>query len=190
MRPEDRVLATLGSDASLLYGKDATVNETLAALDGAGLAHLACHGRFRSDSPLFSSLELSDGSLTALDLQRLRRVPDIFVLSSCDLAMSERHPGDELLGLAAALLGMGTRTIIASVVPVPDSASRRLMVAFHRALADGSHRRSHWRAARRRTTSRRLRLSRLRLSAASISERLLAALTGTRLSHLGAPNPT
>ncbi len=94
-------------------------------------------GASASDSPLFSSLELADGPLTALDLQRLRQVPDIFVLSSCELALSERHPGDELLGLSAALLGMGTRTIVASVVPVPDSASRRLMLSFHRLLAEG-----------------------------------------------------
>ena len=62
----------------------------------------------------------------------------MLVLSSCDLALSDRHPGDELLGLSAALLGMGTRTIVASVVPVPDAAARRLMLAFHRELATGA----------------------------------------------------
>jgi CHAT domain-containing protein len=75
--------------------------------------------------------------LTALDLQQLRRVPDTLILSSCDLALSERYPGDELLGFSAALLAMGTRTIVASVVPVPDSVSRRLMVSFHGLLAAG-----------------------------------------------------
>jgi CHAT domain-containing protein len=60
------------------------------------------------------------------------------VLSACDVALSERHPGDELLGLSAALLAAGTRTIIASVVPVPDAAARRLMLAFHRLLAAGA----------------------------------------------------
>jgi CHAT domain-containing protein len=110
----------------------------MAALDGAQLAHVACHGRFRSDSPLFSSLELADGPLTALDLQRLGQAPEILVLSSCELALSDRHPGDELLGLSAALLAMGTRTIVASVVPVPDAAARRLMLSFHRALGAGA----------------------------------------------------
>ena len=32
---------------------------------------------------------------------------------------------------------MGTRTIVASVVPVPDAAARRMMLAFHRNLAGG-----------------------------------------------------
>jgi hypothetical protein len=135
---EVRDLAALFPGATVLRGKAATATEALKALDGAALAHVACHGRFRSDSPLFSALDLADGPLTVLDLQRLRRAPEVLVLSSCDLALSDRHPGDELLGLAAALLAMGTRTIIASVVPVPDAASRRLMLAFHRELAGGA----------------------------------------------------
>ena len=137
-RAEVRGLHELLPDATVLTGKEATVDATLAALDGATLAHVACHGRFRADSPLFSSLELADGPLTALDIQGLRRAPDVLVLSACDVALSERHPGDELLGLSAALLASGTRTIVASVVPVPDAAARRLMLAFHRRLAAGA----------------------------------------------------
>jgi CHAT domain-containing protein len=137
-RSEIEDVALLFPGATVLTGKEATVEATLGALDGATLAHVACHGRFRADSPLFSSLELADGPLTALDIQGLRRAPDVLVLSACDVALSERHPGDELLGLSAALLASGTRTIVASVVPVPDAAARRLMLAFHRRLAAGS----------------------------------------------------
>jgi CHAT domain-containing protein len=137
-RAEVKEIESLLPDAQVLTGKAATVEASLAALDGAGLAHVACHGRFRADSPLFSSLELADGPLTALDIQGLRRAPDVLVLSACDVALSERHPGDELLGLSAALLASGTRTIVASVVPVPDAAARRLMLAFHRRLDAGA----------------------------------------------------
>jgi CHAT domain-containing protein len=62
----------------------------------------------------------------------------VLVLAAFDLALSDRHPGDELLGLAAALLAMGTRTIIASVVSVPDADARRLMLALHRKLTAGA----------------------------------------------------
>jgi CHAT domain-containing protein len=134
---ELQALAPVFSGATVLRGSDATVAAALEAFDGAAIAHVACHGRFRSDNPLFSSLELADGPLTALDLQQLRRVPETFVLSACDLALSELNPGDELLGFAAALLAIGTRTIVASVVPVPDAATRRLMLEFHRLLASG-----------------------------------------------------
>ena len=59
------------------------------------------------------------------------------MLSACDLAVSDARPGDELLGFAGALLDMGSSTIIASVVPVPDAAARRVMPAFHRELVAG-----------------------------------------------------
>jgi hypothetical protein len=135
---EVRDLAASTPEAIVLDGKAATAAAALSAIDGATLVHIACHGRFRSDSPLFSSLELADGPLTALDLQRLRRPPDLLVLSVCDLALSYRHPGDELLGFSALMLAMGTRTIVASVVPVPDAAARRLMLAFHAEVARGA----------------------------------------------------
>ena len=124
-------------DATLLSGRAATVAATLEALDGATVAHLACHGRFRADSPLFSALELADGSLNAYELQRLGRVPELIVLSACNLASSDARPGDELLGFAAALIGMGARTVIASTMPAPDAAARRLMVDLHARLVSG-----------------------------------------------------
>jgi CHAT domain-containing protein len=136
-RAEVRSLARLNPGATVLEGKEATARAVLAALDSAELAHLACHGTFRADSPLFSSLELADGPLNVYELQRLRRPPEVVVLSSCDLAVSDVRPGDELLGLASALLGMGTRAIVASVVPVPDAGTRWLMDDLHRHLIAG-----------------------------------------------------
>ena len=124
--------------ATVLTGRAAVAEAVLAALDGATIAHLACHGNFRADSPLFSSLELADGPLNAYELQGLRRAPELIVLSACDLAVSGTHAGDELLGFAAALLDMGTRSIIASVVPVPDAVAKRLMLSLHRHLIAGT----------------------------------------------------
>jgi hypothetical protein len=40
--------------------------------------------------------------------------------------------------VAAGLLGIGTRTMIASVAPIPDATAERIMVAFHRELAGGA----------------------------------------------------
>jgi hypothetical protein len=134
---EVAALGGLYSRPVALTGRQATVAAVMRALDGATVAHLACHGHFRGDSPLFSSLELADGPLNVYELQRLRRAPRLIVLSACDLATSDTRPGDELLGFAAALIEMGTRTIIASVVPVPDAGARRLMTALHGHLTAG-----------------------------------------------------
>jgi CHAT domain-containing protein len=87
---------------------------------------------------LFSALELADGPLNVYELQRLRRVPGVIVLSACDLAYADARPGDELLGFASALIAMGARSVIASVVPVPDATAKRLMIALHRRLVAGA----------------------------------------------------
>ncbi|MFD7656727.1 CHAT domain-containing protein [Actinosynnema sp. NPDC059797] len=126
-----------GGRASVLVGADATVDAVAAAMDGAPLAHVAAHGSFRADNPLFSALELADGPLTVYDLERLRTPPARVVLSACDSGLSAVRPGDELMGFTAALLGLGTRTLIAPVVPVPAEVTTSLMVDLHRRLSAG-----------------------------------------------------
>jgi len=120
-----------------LSGANAVCSQVCAALNGARLAHVAAHGRFRADNPLFSCLELADGPLTVYDLEALERAPTTLVLSACESGSSVVSPGDELMGLVAALLALGTRTVVASVFPVPDEATRPLMLALHRGLRAG-----------------------------------------------------
>jgi tetratricopeptide (TPR) repeat protein len=131
-------LAARYSGARVLTGPDATVSAVTALVDGAAMAHIAAHGTFRADNPLFSSLTLADGALTVYDLERLRTAPRRLVLSSCDAGMSAVRPGDALMGLAAAVLSLGTETLIASVSPVPDEGASLLMAALHAELAVGS----------------------------------------------------
>jgi hypothetical protein len=119
--------------------RTARVEAVLSALDGASLAHIAAHGRFRTDNPLFSSLVLADGPLMVYDIERMRRAPRRIVLSACDSGVSGVRPGDELMGLAAALFAQEATTLVASVVPVSDEATRPLMLRYHKALeATGS----------------------------------------------------
>jgi hypothetical protein len=121
----------------VLTGAQATVPALLAALDGADLGHVAAHGRFRADNPLLSQLRLVDGPLTVYDLDGLRRPPGCLLLAACDVGSAEVLAGDELIGVAAALLSMGTRTVVATSLPVPDELAGRLMVALHRRLRAG-----------------------------------------------------
>ena len=121
-----------------LIAADARAEAVATALDGADLAHVAAHGRFRADNPLFSSLEMADGPLTVYDLEALSQAPANLVLSACDSAVSEVCPGDDLMGLAAALLALGSRSLIASVLPVDDALTRPLMIALHQELRTGA----------------------------------------------------
>jgi hypothetical protein len=135
---EVAALAPLHPGAVTLTPPHSTVDAVSAALGGAGLAHLACHGRFRSDNPMFSSLDLADGPLTVHDLERIGRPPRRLILAACDSGVSRSYPGEELVGFLSAVLAAGTTTAVASVVPVPDADTTPLMVAFHQALLAGS----------------------------------------------------
>jgi CHAT domain-containing protein len=121
----------------LLVGRQAKVACALAAMDGAELVHIAAHGRFRDDQPLFSAVDLADGPLFGYDVQRLRRPPRMVVLSACDAGRSVVHPGGEMMGLATALLRAGTSTVVASVLPVPDRQAVGLVTRLHAGLRGG-----------------------------------------------------
>jgi tetratricopeptide (TPR) repeat protein len=131
---EVRTLARQYRDATVLAEGTATTARVLAAIDGAGLAHIAAHGRFRADSPMFSSLRLDDGPMTVHDVERLRRAPSRLILPSCESGLLAPAGADELLGLASALLPLGTASIVASVAQVNDAAAAPLMLALHRRL--------------------------------------------------------
>jgi CHAT domain-containing protein len=120
-----------------LTGAAATVEAALVALDGARLAHVAAHGRFRADSPLFSALDLADGPLTVHDLERLKVAPHRMVLSACESGVLAPVGADELLGLASALFALGTAGLVCSVAEVNDLATAELMVDLHAHLDRG-----------------------------------------------------
>ncbi|MGW6280214.1 CHAT domain-containing protein [Kribbella sp. NPDC055071] len=136
-RAEVMQLAKNYPDATVLADGDATADKVLHALDGAWIAHIAAHGTFRADSPLFSSLRLDDGPLTVYDFERLRRAPYQLVLSSCDSGLAKPVGADELLGLSSSLIPLGAAGILASVVPVNDPATVPLMTALHDNLQAG-----------------------------------------------------
>jgi CHAT domain-containing protein len=136
-RQEVQRLAEQYREPVLLTDGAATAERVLACLDGARLAHVAAHGTLRSDSPLFSALELDDGPLTVYDLERLARAPHRVILSSCSSAVGTPTGADELLGLVSAFVALGSVGVLASVVPVEDPAAVPFMVELHRRLHAG-----------------------------------------------------
>ena len=124
--------------ADVFTGGRATAENVLAALEGRWLAHVAAHGFFRADNPLFSSLAMADGPLTVHDMQRLRRAPYRVVLSCCDSGVTAPTGADELLGLISVLGQLGTAGVIAPVVTVNDAASVPVTLGLHERLAGGA----------------------------------------------------
>jgi CHAT domain-containing protein len=135
---EVRAIAGLYDDAVTLTGGDARVEAAAGALRDCDRAHLACHGSFRADNPLFSALLLADGPLTVHDVESLGAGPRELVLSACDSGRTVVRAGDELLGLTSALLAIGAGVIVASTVEVPDAPTEALMVRLHERLRAGA----------------------------------------------------
>lgn len=114
----------------------ATARSVREALGSGGVVHVAAHGTHEPQSPWFSSLHMADGPVFAHELPRPATAPHV-VLSACDVGRLDPRPGDEPLGLTAALLGLGVRSVVAPVAPVSDAAAAEAMVAYHRELAAG-----------------------------------------------------
>src|SRR5262245_63414635 len=89
--------------------------------------HIATHGRFRADNPMFSTIRLGDGYLTLYDLNRFRLPVELVTLSGCSTGLNVVAKGDELLGLVRGLLHAGARSLVLSVWDVKDRSTTDLM---------------------------------------------------------------
>jgi tetratricopeptide (TPR) repeat protein len=150
---EIKSLAGMYPKATVLAGRDATTGRVLDGLNGAWLVHIAAHGTFRVDNPLFSDLLLEDGPLTVYDIEGIPSAPYRLVLSACDSGRGAAVGADELLGVASSLLPRGTAGIVAAIVPVNDEATGPLMSSVHEAMAAGKGFPQALRAARAAATS-------------------------------------
>jgi CHAT domain-containing protein len=117
-----------------------TIATTTAVRDAAvesDILHIAAHGSHEPQNPLFSHLDLADGPLFGHELNQLSRLPSHIVLSACELGLSGARPGDETVGMAAALLHAGAGSVVAGVARVSDSAACLAGPAHHAGLRRG-----------------------------------------------------
>jgi tetratricopeptide (TPR) repeat protein len=155
VRDEIRALAPLFPEAEALLDADATIAALRERAPRADVIHLACHGQFRPDSPLFSSLKLGDGWLTVRDAYTLDVAAGLVTLSACETGVSAVAPGDELLGLVRGFFYAGAPTLLLSLWTVDDEATAELMTDFYTTLRAGARPAAALRAAQLRQMSER-----------------------------------
>lgn len=118
-------------------GESATVSvftENAAKFD---VLHLACHGQFRPENPMFSSLHLANGWVTVRDICSQRLKAEIVTLSACETGLHKIFAGDEILGLARGFLSAGAKSLVLSLWTVNDKATAELMSDFYENLQPG-----------------------------------------------------
>ena len=131
---EARAVARYLPDARVLSDEQATSDALRSASTDCSIVHLACHGLFRSDNPMFSSLKLHDDWLTAAEVMRLDLAGALVTLSACESGRNEVFAGDEPIGLTRAFLGVGASTLVVSLWLVQDEATALLMEKYYERL--------------------------------------------------------
>ncbi|GAB4214490.1 MAG: CHAT domain-containing protein [Roseiflexaceae bacterium] len=131
-----RVAALLPPErpSTLLLEGEATLERFRQASQASGLIHLATHGVFRPDNPLFSWVRLADSRLTVADLYALT-LPGrpLVVLSACETGRGQPRGGG-LLGIGRALLVAGATGLVLSQWRVADNATAQLMADLYQGL--------------------------------------------------------
>jgi tetratricopeptide (TPR) repeat protein len=135
---EARAVARYLPGAEVLSDGRATTDALRNASSGCRVLHLACHGLFRADNPMFSSLKLHDSWLTAADVMKLDLTGALVTLSACESGRNEVVGGDELIGLTRAFLGVGASTLVVSLWLVQDETTTSLMEKYYERLRDGA----------------------------------------------------
>jgi CHAT domain-containing protein len=124
--------------ARVFMGDEATADRLRTSGAASRFVHIATHGRFRRDNPMFSSIRLGSGPLRVFDLYELRLSADLVTLSGCSTGLNAIVGGDELLGLARGLLYAGASTVLLTLWDAYDMSTADFMKAFYGHLQSGA----------------------------------------------------
>jgi CHAT domain-containing protein len=118
--------------AAEVYLGEAASEEVLRARgEVSRFVHIAAHGFFRGDNPMFSGIRLGTSYLTLYDLYNLRLPAELVSLSACVTGLNVIAAGDELLGLARGLFRAGAASLLLALWEVPDESTAAFMKAFY-----------------------------------------------------------
>ncbi len=137
IRAEVEALSKILPNTKLFLGENATEEVLRTHGPGSRLVHIATHGYFRQDNPMFSSIRLGNAHLSLCDVAYMKLPAELIVLSGCATGLNVVTPGDELMGLVRGLLQAGAQSLILSLWDVHDQSTKEFMIAFYTRLQQG-----------------------------------------------------
>ena len=137
IRTEVEALSKILPHARLFIGENATEDVLRTYGRQSRRIHIATHGYFRQDNPMFSSIRLGGSHLSLYDLYHLQLPAELIVLSGCTTGLNVVTPGDELMGLVRGLLQAGAHSLILSLWDVHDKSTTEFMIELYRRLQSG-----------------------------------------------------
>lgn len=152
---EVRMLAQDFPGSRLFFGAQATLSNFDEFAPQSQLVHVAAHALVDTLDPLHSKVLFTDGNgqpayLEAKDVMgmQLDHV-SLLALSACESGLGRVENGDEVLGFTRAFLSAGTSSLLASLWPVSDASTEKLMTRFYGDLANGQNAQDAMRDAQR-----------------------------------------
>ncbi len=131
IREEVEAVAAVVPEPYVLLGPEATEQALRQKGYRSRLIHIASHGIFRQDSPMFSAIRLADSYVNLYDLYQMNLPVELLTLSGCVTGMNVVEEGDELLGLTRGLLYAGARSLLLSLWDVDDRSTSEFMKEFY-----------------------------------------------------------
>jgi len=129
---EVQSVAALLPHPDIFLGEQATADVLRHRGTSRGIIHIATHGTYRQDNPMFSGIRLGAGYLNLYDLYQMRLNARLVTLSGCATGMNFVSTGDELLGLQRGLFCAGATSLLLSLWDVHDRSTSELMQAFYK----------------------------------------------------------
>jgi CHAT domain-containing protein len=133
---EIRAVAEASEEPTVLLGSSASRKALIELGPGCAVVHIATHGYFRRDNPMFSAVRLGDSYLSLYDLYQLELPVGLVTLSACATGSSVVVEGDELLGLVRGLLCAGAQSLLVTLWDVQDRATAEFMKSFYSRLRE------------------------------------------------------
>ncbi|KZV67211.1 hypothetical protein PENSPDRAFT_755069 [Peniophora sp. CONT] len=120
---------------SAFNGKQASTTAVRAALDDHPWLHLACHGSQDITDPMKSAFALYDGPLSLTDLMATTaNNAELAFLSACQTAVGDEKIPEESMHLAAGMLAVGYKGVIATMWSIRDDDAPLVVEAYYKKL--------------------------------------------------------
>jgi CHAT domain-containing protein len=138
-----RAVASNYQDASVLTGDDATRPRFLASAPSHSLVHVAARTAANHAYPLLSRMLLADepgrrysGAVMGTEIAS-HQMPQTELVVIDEIETNSKDRGEGTLSLARAFLSAGVPAVLGTLPGADDTATRDLMIGFHREVSQG-----------------------------------------------------
>jgi len=128
---EVEAVASALPNADIYVGDQATHQVLQEKGPRSRFIHIATHGSFRQDNPMFSSIQLGNSQLSLFDWYQLHLPAELVTLSGCGTGLNVVLGGDELIGLSRGLLYAGAHAVLLTLWDVHDRSTADFMHLFY-----------------------------------------------------------